>query len=73
MLEPVVAEQLQVLLDETDYLDPFQSGFRPGYGMETVLVTLFDYLCWEKDREFIPVDSLGPLNGFEHHQPWCPG
>ncbi|KAF7238948.1 N-terminal EF-hand calcium-binding protein 3 [Varanus komodoensis] len=32
VLERVVAGQLQALLDETDYLDPFQSGFRPGYG-----------------------------------------
>ncbi|KAF7247658.1 RNA-directed DNA polymerase from mobile element jockey [Varanus komodoensis] len=31
VLERVVAGQLQALLDETDYLDPFQSGFRPGY------------------------------------------
>ncbi|KAF7243052.1 putative RNA-directed DNA polymerase from transposon BS [Varanus komodoensis] len=34
VLERVVAGQLQALLDETDYLDPFQSGFRPGYAME---------------------------------------
>ncbi|KAF7244332.1 hypothetical protein EYD10_09255 [Varanus komodoensis] len=31
VLERVVAGQLQALLDETDYLDPFQSGFRPRY------------------------------------------
>ncbi|KAF7251550.1 hypothetical protein EYD10_03015 [Varanus komodoensis] len=30
VLERVVAGQLQALLDETDYLVPFQSGFRPG-------------------------------------------
>ena len=34
VLEQVVAGQLQTLLDETDYLDPFQSGFRPGFGTE---------------------------------------
>ncbi|KAF7245550.1 hypothetical protein EYD10_08337 [Varanus komodoensis] len=49
-LEWVVAGQLQALLDETDYLDPFQSGFRPGYGTESALVALYDDLCREKDR-----------------------
>ncbi|KAF7246241.1 RNA-directed DNA polymerase from mobile element jockey [Varanus komodoensis] len=44
VLERVVA------VDETDYLDPFQSGFRPGYGTESALVTLYDDLCREKDR-----------------------
>ncbi|KAF7252107.1 putative RNA-directed DNA polymerase from transposon BS [Varanus komodoensis] len=36
--------------DETDYLDPFQSGFRPRYGTESALVALYDDLCREKDR-----------------------
>ncbi|KAF7250622.1 hypothetical protein EYD10_03728 [Varanus komodoensis] len=49
VLERVVG-QLQALLDETDYLDPFQSGFRPGYGTESALVALYDDLCREKDR-----------------------
>ncbi|KAF7240636.1 putative RNA-directed DNA polymerase from transposon BS, partial [Varanus komodoensis] len=50
VLEQVVAGQLQALLDETDYLDPFQSGFRPGYSTESALVALYDDLCREKDR-----------------------
>ncbi|KAF7241901.1 putative RNA-directed DNA polymerase from transposon BS [Varanus komodoensis] len=50
VLERVVAGQLQALLDETDYLDPFQSGFRPGYSTESALVALYDDLCREKDR-----------------------
>ncbi|KAF7239088.1 Sodium-dependent phosphate transporter 2 [Varanus komodoensis] len=50
LLERVVAGQLQALLDETDYLDPFQSGFRPGYSTESALVALYDDLCREKDR-----------------------
>ncbi|KAF7235683.1 putative RNA-directed DNA polymerase from transposon BS [Varanus komodoensis] len=50
VLERVVAGQLQALLDETDYLDPFQSGFRPGYGTESALVALYNDLCREKDR-----------------------
>ncbi|KAF7251034.1 putative RNA-directed DNA polymerase from transposon BS [Varanus komodoensis] len=50
VLERVVGGQLQALLDETDYLDPFQSSFRPGYSTESALVTLYDDLCREKDR-----------------------
>ncbi|KAF7242518.1 LINE-1 retrotransposable element ORF2 protein [Varanus komodoensis] len=50
VLERVVAGQLQALLDETNYLDPFQTGFRPGYGTESALVALYDDLCREKDR-----------------------
>ncbi|KAF7235294.1 Vomeronasal type-2 receptor 26 [Varanus komodoensis] len=50
VLERVVVGQLQALLDETDYLDPFQSGFRPGYSTESALVALYDDLCREKDR-----------------------
>ena len=36
-----------------DYLDPFQSGFRPGYGPETALVTLVGGLHRELDRESV--------------------
>ena len=32
------------------FFDPFQLGFRLGYGMETALVALFDDLCQEKER-----------------------
>ncbi|KAF7250327.1 Microtubule-associated serine/threonine-protein kinase 4 [Varanus komodoensis] len=47
VLERVVAGQLQALLEETDYLDPFQSGFRSGYGTESALVALYNDLCRE--------------------------
>ncbi|KAF7250919.1 Tetraspanin-7 [Varanus komodoensis] len=50
VLEWVVAGQVQTLFDETDYQDPFQSGFRPGYGTESALVTLYDDLCRGRDR-----------------------
>ncbi|KAF7251014.1 Sex comb on midleg-like protein 2 [Varanus komodoensis] len=43
-------EMITVLLDETDYLDPFQSGFRLGCGTESALVALYNDLCREKDR-----------------------
>ncbi|KAF7254239.1 hypothetical protein EYD10_01276 [Varanus komodoensis] len=70
VLERVVAGQLQALLDETDYLDPFQSGFIPGYGTESALVALYDDLCRERDGEYVPVGPPGPLSGFRYHRPW---
>ena len=42
VLEQVVARQLQALLDETDFPDPFQLGFRLGFAIETALVALYD-------------------------------
>ena len=74
VLARVVAGQLQVLLDETDFLDPFKSGFRLGFGTETALVTLYDDLCRERDRGSVTlfIDTPGPLSGFQHHRPWCP-
>ncbi|KAF7247621.1 RNA-directed DNA polymerase from mobile element jockey [Varanus komodoensis] len=72
VLEQVVAGKPQALLDETDYLDPFQSSFRPGYGTESALVALYNDLCRERDGECIPVGSFGPLSGFRYHRPWYP-
>ncbi|KAF7250121.1 Butyrophilin subfamily 2 member A1 [Varanus komodoensis] len=48
VLERVVAGQLQALLDETDYLDPFQSGFRPGYGEAVAVLNrcLVEVMGW---------------------------
>ncbi|XP_061490034.1 tRNA-splicing endonuclease subunit Sen15 isoform X1 [Rhineura floridana] len=42
--------QLQTHLDETDYLDPYQSGFRTGHGTETALVALVDDMRRALDR-----------------------
>lgn len=39
-VEQMVRLQLQRALEETDYLNTWQSGFRPGHGKETALVSL---------------------------------
>ncbi|KAF7234897.1 E3 ubiquitin-protein ligase TRIM21 [Varanus komodoensis] len=70
VLERVVAGQLQALLDEADYLDPFQSSFRPGYGTESALVALYDDLCREKDRGsaslLVLLDLSAAFNTIDH-------
>lgn len=43
--ESLVAKKLYNLLDNSFALDPFQPGFRPGYGIEIALVTLVNNLC----------------------------
>ncbi|XP_061477607.1 uncharacterized protein LOC133381973, partial [Rhineura floridana] len=50
VIERVVAKQLQTHLEEADYLDPFQSGFRTGHGTETALVALVDDMRRALDR-----------------------
>ena len=45
-----MADQLQVHLNETNALDPFQLGFRPCHCTETTLVALLDDLLREADR-----------------------
>ena len=59
-----------MLLDETDFLDPFQSGFRPGFGTETALVALYDDLCRERDRGsvtlLILLDLSAAFNAIDH-------
>ncbi|KAF7252571.1 RNA-directed DNA polymerase from mobile element jockey [Varanus komodoensis] len=70
VLEQVVAGQLQALLDETDYLDPFQSSFRPGYGTESALVALYDDLCRERARGsaslLVLLDLSAAFNTIDH-------
>lgn len=48
-VEQLVAEQLQVFLEDTSALDPFQSGVQTGHGTERVLVFLTDNLCRQLD------------------------
>uniref|UniRef100_A0A803SWK3 Reverse transcriptase domain-containing protein n=1 Tax=Anolis carolinensis TaxID=28377 RepID=A0A803SWK3_ANOCA len=49
MIERAVLGQLQQFLDDTAGLDPFQSGFHPGHGTETVLVAITDELRRQSD------------------------
>uniref|UniRef100_A0A803SXZ5 Reverse transcriptase domain-containing protein n=1 Tax=Anolis carolinensis TaxID=28377 RepID=A0A803SXZ5_ANOCA len=61
VLEHVVASQLQGFLVDTDFLDPAQSGFRPGHGTKTALVALVDDLHRELDRGSVPLLVLPDL------------
>lgn len=46
-----MASVLQQFQEEVVYLlEPFQSGFRLGYEMETALFALVDDLYWKLDR-----------------------
>ncbi|KAF7234895.1 hypothetical protein EYD10_18221 [Varanus komodoensis] len=70
VLEQVVVGQLQALLDETDYLDPFQSGFRLGYGTESDLVALYDDLRRKRERGsasvLVLLDLSAAFNTIDH-------
>lgn len=43
-MEKMVAQQFQLILNEMDYLDSFQSGFRSGLVTEMTLVAFLDDL-----------------------------
>lgn len=49
VIEKVIMLKPQMILEKTDYLHPFQLGFRHGYVKEIVLVVLFGDLWWEQD------------------------
>lgn len=42
-----------MLLEETDYLEPFQLGLRHGHGTEMALITLVDELWQQKDESSV--------------------
>lgn len=67
VVEKMAAQQFQRALDEADCLDPFKSGFRLGYGLETSLVTPLDDLCHVWDGGWASIFAL--LDGFQYHPP----
>uniref|UniRef100_A0A8C6X1D0 Reverse transcriptase domain-containing protein n=1 Tax=Naja naja TaxID=35670 RepID=A0A8C6X1D0_NAJNA len=72
VVESVVASQLPRLLEEANYLDLCQSGFRPGYSTETALVALMDDLWRARDGLFLCPGPIRSLSGFRYHRPWYP-
>ncbi|KAF7240234.1 Non-receptor tyrosine-protein kinase TYK2 [Varanus komodoensis] len=74
VLERVIANKFQAFLVETDYLDPFQLGFRPAFGMETALVTLYDRPSQERGSAsvtlLIMLDLSVAFNTVDHS--WYP-
>lgn len=66
----MVADQLQEFLNDVDYLDSFQSGFRPVYGNEIALVILVDDLCQKMDKRsatlLILLDLLVAFDAIHH-------
>lgn len=64
VLVHVVSGQLQIFFEGTDCLDPFQSGFKPGFGIKIVLVTLTDDLFQSNDRGQQSCRSLVDLCDF---------
>lgn len=66
----MVAWQPQRTLDEAVYLNHFQSGFKPGFGTETALITLMVDLWWDWDGESTSIlsllDLLVTFNSIDH-------
>lgn len=49
IVERMAGKQLQDFLEHASAIVPFQTGFHPGYGMETLLFTLTDGLHRQLD------------------------
>lgn len=58
--------QFQKLLDDMDYLEPFQSGFRSGYGTETALVAHDLQQEWDRGNPTI-LELLDLSAAFDRH------
>lgn len=54
--------QLQKIMEETDYLNPFQLSFGPGCETETALVTFMNNLWREQDKHSVSLFALLDLS-----------
>lgn len=60
MLETVLAAQFQTQLEETGYLYPFQSSFKPGHGTKTSLHTCGESVTFRVLLDFsVAFDTVG--------------
>lgn len=66
VIEKMVMEQVQRIKDEMDYVELYQSGFKPGYDIETTLAALLDYLRHEQDRSCASILRCWVWNGEQH-------
>lgn len=64
--EIVLMDWLHSTLEEVDFLEPFQSGFRPIFGMVTTLVALLDDLDGGKCVPPGLVRSCGSFDTVNH-------
>ena len=65
LIERLVADQLQVSLEETNYQDLFQSGFRLCHGTETARIVLHYDLLRETNRRSTTLLILLDLSDFD--------
>lgn len=54
----MLENEIQSIVEETDYLAHFQFGLKHGYVTETALALLVDDLCWNLDVVSIFLDHL---------------
>lgn len=68
VVERMVEGYLQRTLDQADYLDAFQSRFRPGFGTEIALIALMGDLWheWDGDNASILLELLASFNTISH-------
>ncbi|KAJ0179958.1 hypothetical protein K1T71_004549 [Dendrolimus kikuchii] len=58
VLERLVHNQLSIFLNKNDLLNPFQSGFRPGYSTVTALVKITDDIRFAMDEGKVTMLTL---------------
>ncbi|KAF7236067.1 hypothetical protein EYD10_17133 [Varanus komodoensis] len=73
--DPKLMNEFQLLWPDNVDKVLERSGFRPGYGTESALVTLYDDLCREKDRGsaslLVLLDLLAAFDTIDHDAEHC--